>query len=449
MVLVLCALAVVGAILTSGSHALVGTGTSREQGPDVQQARRASALIGPNLAAGATATWCGAPSEVDTKPNSVAGHPVHWIYVLPSDGQDRFPTFASVMQTDAETIESWWRSQDPSRAPRGDVAQFSCGTQLDLSVVRMSESSIQLSARETPFDEIWDTLTARGFSSEDARYVVYFDGPIGSDDICGAGGAFNRGPGMAMVFVRSCAGVASAEVAAHELLHAMGAVPDGAPHMCSPPDDAHTCDNTRDLMYPFSDGTPLSGLQLDPGRDDYYGHSGAWQDLQDSPWLIQLDRQSELRLTVTGPGRVEADVPGLDCAASCLTTWNTGTQLVLTPTPTPGAKLVRWSGPCSGAGQCAVTVGQGAPPSALFAPATYRVSVRVSGRGKIVSSNRAVACPGRCSSAVASYNPLRLTASAGKGWKLKSWTGACRGKRPTCTVPMTANASARAVFVRR
>jgi hypothetical protein len=252
-----------------------------------------------------------------------------------------------------------------------------------------------------------------------------------------------------MVFALSCPGASTAEVAAHELLHAMGAVQDGAPHMCPPPDDSHTCDNTRDVMYPFTDGTPLPGLLLDPGRDDYYGHSGSWPDLQDSPWLVQLDRQSELQLTVTGPGRVAADVPGLECTASCTTTWNTGTRLVLTPTPSAGAKLVRWSGPCSGAGQCALGVGEGAAPSALFAPATYRVNVRVSGRGTVVSSTRQISCPGRCASTVASYTPLRLTAAAGKGWRLKTWAGACRGKRPACTLAMSSNASARAVFVRR
>ena len=36
-----------------------------------------------------------------------------------------------------------------------------------------------------------------------------------------------------------------------------------------------------------------------------------------------------------------------------------------------------------------------------------------------------------------------------KGWRLRNWSGACRGRRPTCTVPMTANTSTRAVFVRR
>ena len=116
-------------------------------------------------------------------------------------------------------------------------------------------------------------------------------------------------------------------------MHTLGAVPPRAPHDCAGADDGHTCDNDRDLMYPATDGTPLSGLMLDPGRDDYYGHSGAWLDVQDSPWLVQLDRQSPLSLAVSGSGQVEADVPGLLCSRSCSTSWNAGTQLSLTATP--------------------------------------------------------------------------------------------------------------------
>lgn len=395
------------------------------------------------------ASWCGTPSEVDAKPNAVAGHPVHWIYAIPSDGQDRFSSFASVMQTDWETIDSWWRGQDPARAPRSDLAQFSCGSQLDLSSVRLRESSAQLAAPESPFDPIWDSLVARGFDSRNVKYVVYYDGPVGNEDICGVGGGIPGGLGMAMLLVRSCPGVTGAEVVAHELLHAMGAVPAGAPHNCAPPDDGHTCDDSHDLMYPFTDGTPLTGLTLDTGRDDYYGHSGSWLDLRDSPWLVQLDRQTPLSLTISGPGRVESDVPGLSCAQSCTTTWNADTRLVLAPVPNPGAKLVRWSGACGGAAECSVTVGQSATPSALFAPTTYRLRVRVSGRGAIRSSSFGIACPGRCAAPVTSYAPLRLRATPAKGWKLKVWTGACRGKRASCTLPMTGNTSVRAVFTRR
>jgi len=403
----------------------------------------------PHIKARTSATWCGTPSELDSRPNGVSGNPVHWIYAIPSDGPDRFSTFASRMQTDWETIDAWWRGQDPTRAPRSDLAQFSCGSQLDLSLVRLSQSGSRLAAPESPFEFIWDELDARGFRSQFTKYVVYYDGPIGDDQICGVGATVSSGTGLAVFLTQACVGVEPAQVVAHELLHALGAVPSSAPNNCEPPDDGHTCDIVRDLMYPFTDGTPLAGLLLDPGRDDYYGHSGGWPDMQDSPWLVQLDRQAPFALTIAGSGRVEADVPGLDCGQTCSTTWNAGTELTLTPTPAPGAKLVRWTGSCSGISQCAVEVGQAAGATAFFAPSRYRLSVRVSGNGSIRGPSAGIRCPGRCASSVSSHVPLRLTAIAGKGWRLRNWVGACGGRKTTCSVPMTANTSARAVFVRR
>jgi hypothetical protein len=43
---------------------------------------------------------------------------------------------------------------------------------------------------------------------------------------------------------------------------------------------------------------------------------------------------------------------------------------------------------------------------------------------------------------------VRLRAKPAKGWKLRSWSGACKGSRTTCTVPMSAVTKARATFVR-
>ncbi len=201
-------------------------------------------------------------------------------------------------------------------------------------------------------------------------------------------------------------------------------------------------------MYPVTDGTPLTGLALDPGRNDYYGHSGSWLDIQDSPWLVQLDRQSPLGLTVAGSGEVASDVPGLLCSQSCTTTWNAGTRLLLTPNARPNAKFVRWSGACAGSSQCLLTVGEAGAVTALFAPATYRLTVRVSGKGAVRNAGAGIACPGRCVSPVDSHTRLSLRATPGKGWKLKGWTGACRGKRAVCSLPMTGNTATRAVFAR-
>lgn len=399
--------------------------------------------------AAAAATWCGSAAQADRVPNGVAGNPVHWIYLIPSDGSDNLGGVASTMQSDAEQIDAWWRGQDPTRTPRNDVTAFSCGSQLDVSTIRSTRSSAELTPVSSGFAGIVDTLQRAGFTSSLTKYVVYYDGPVDNANICGQGGSDRSGFGVAVVYFRSCSGVSTALVAAHEFLHTIGAVPNGAPNDCPGEDSGHTCDDQHDLMYPRAGGDPLSAKVLDPGRNDYYGHSGAWLDTQDSAWLVRLDSQAPLALTVSGTGTVAANVPGLQCSASCSTTWNSGQALNLNATPAAGMRLVRWGGACSGSAGCSVTVGPGVQVSALFAPATFRLSVSIAGKGKLRSSSAGISCRPRCSASFASFSPVRLTAKSAKGWKLRAWSGACRGAKTTCTVPMSAATSARATFVRR
>jgi hypothetical protein len=425
---------------TAGAHELRYVQTTRSSSAGSLPAVQASAR--------ASATWCGAPSQTDLAPNAVAGYPVHWIYAIPVDGPDRFATFASAMQTDAEAIDAWWRREDPTRTLRNDLTQFHCGQQLDLTSFRAQLSGAQLAGPQARFGAIFDSLLAANFRSSFTKYVVYYDGPVTEQDICGQGGSDSSGLGVAVMYVQACAGVSTAAVVAHELLHTFGAVPGGAPHDCPAPNDGHTCDTASDLMHPFIDGSPLESKLLDPGREDYYGHSAGFGDSQDSPWLVHLDRQQPFTVTISGPGQVSANVPGLQCAQTCTTTWNANTQLTLTATPAAGNKLVRWSGSCAGAAACNVTAAQGATVSALFAPIVFRLTVGVGGRGSVRSSRSGIACRPRCSATFPSYVPVRLTATPAKGWKFRSWTGACRGKNRTCSIPMTAAASARAMFVR-
>ena len=54
-------------------------------------------------------------------------------------------------------------------------------------------------------------------------------------------------------------------------------------------------------MFPSIGGEALSSKLLDPGRDDYYGHAGGWTDTQDPPWLVRLDSQAPLALTISAP----------------------------------------------------------------------------------------------------------------------------------------------------
>jgi hypothetical protein len=396
----------------------------------------------------AQATWCGSAAQADRVPNVIAGNPIHWVYAIPSDGADNLSGLASIMQSDAEQIDVWWRGQDPARTPRNDIATFSCGAQLDITTLRTPQTTAQLSPLGGRFSGIVDALSDAGLDSSLTKYVVYYDGPTDDANVCGQGGSDPSGFGVAVVYHRSCVGVSTAGVAVHEVVHTLGAVPRGAPHECTGENSGHTCDDERDLMFPSIGGEPLAAKILDPGRDDYYGHAGGWTDTQDSAWLVRLDSQAPLALTVSGPGSVSADVPGLVCAASCTTTWNAGQRLALRATPNAGSRLVRWSGACSGAAGCAVSVASGTAVSAVFGPASFRLSVAVAGKGAVRSSRAGITCRPRCSAAFPSFSPVRLTATPAKGWRLRSWTGACRGAKRTCTVPMRAATNARATFVR-
>ncbi len=334
------------------------------------------------------------------------------MYVIPSDGADNLSGLANVMQSDAEEIDGWWRGQDPTRTPRNDVATFSCGNQLDITTLRAAALERGALAAQRLASRGSSTRSRRlGWTRTFTKYVVYYDGPTAETNVCGQGGSDETGFGAAVVYYRSCTGVSTAAVAAHEVLHTLGAVPAGAPNDCVGEDSGHVCDTDTDLMYPAIGGEPLSSKLLDPGHDDYYGHSAGFVDTQDSAWLVRLGSQAPLALTLSGPGTVSADVPGLQCASSCTTTWNAGQRLALTATPSAGAKLVRWSGACTGAAGCNLSVAPGTAVSALFAPVAFRLSVSVTGRGAVRSSRGGLTCRPRCSASVASFTPVTLTAT--------------------------------------
>ncbi len=312
--------------------------------------------------------WCGTLSSADRTPNVVAGHVIRVVYMIPADGQDRRDQLASAIETDAETIQTWWQEQDPTRAIRFDLTSFSCGAQLDMEFVRMSQKGSKVAA-----DVRWITraIVAPFVRARYTKYLIYYDGPVADPDTCGAGEGYpDIGPGYAIVFLRACFPlVPSATVAAHELVHALGAVPLEAPNGCPFPKDGHTCDNRQDLMYPYADGSSLGSLLLDPGRDDYYGHSGLWFDVQDSSWLVRLDHQQRLAVRIAGTGSVASDLPGLACAVTCTTTWNAGARLVLTPRPAAGMRFARWRGACSGSASCTLRLRHAASAVAVFASA--------------------------------------------------------------------------------
>ena len=270
-------LAVVLAAVVFVSGGAAG-GSAEPQAVTLEQARSAistGALPSTRAPARSAATWCGTPAQADLRPNTLSGFPVHWIYVLPSDAPDRFSTFASVMQTDAEAIDAWWRREDTARMPRNDLTQLSCGAQLDHQTLRLPQSSAQLAAQEGRFVTLFDCASRRQLQIAIHQVRRLLRRPRRRGGHLRAGCDSSSGIGVAAVYVQACAGVSTAAVAAHEFLHTLGAVSRNAPHNCPEPNGGHTCDSRVTCCTRSWTALRSTRRLLDPGRDDYYGHPAA------------------------------------------------------------------------------------------------------------------------------------------------------------------------------
>ena len=245
-------------------------------------------------------------------------------------------------------------------------------------------------------------------------------------------------------------------MAAHELLHNLGAEPAGGPpHACSDPSElGHPCDSTTDILFPFvTFGDTLDTAVLDFGHDDYYDHSGWWWDVQDSAWLMHLPQLALTLSVVAGSGgaggAIAMTAPAdVTCSSTCTEQLDNGTRVSLIARPAKGARFVGWSGACSGDGPCTPSMDAAESVTATFAPAAVQVSVTRKGRGVVTSTPAGISCPRRCSASFVASS-ISLRAKPAKGYRFAGWTGGeCRGKG-ACVLTGDADHSVGAVFRRK
>jgi hypothetical protein len=409
-------------------------------------------------------TWCGTDEVAATRtPNlePTSSAQIRFIYAIPSDGTDRFSADVSGIATDAAWMDQWWQSQDPTRTLRFVRFAFpGCATHfgdLDVGFVRLPRTAASYQAQETPTTLITDDLGAP--LPDRQKTIVYYDGPTAAPQICGEAPEDESDGGslaVAVIYLQSSCltGTSpgegpSAEIAAHELLHDLGAVPDAAPHSCN---SGHVCDSTSDIMAAFYNrGSTLDSVSLDLGRDDYYGHSGAWWDVQDSSWLIHLP-QFLVGFGMTGSGSLDVEI-GQDETGDCDTVCtplsvDNGATVTVYGDPAPGWKLAGWTGVACAAdlNDCTFTVSQATTVGVTFVQITSRVSVKVIGKGRVTSGPAGISCASSCAHTFAG-TAVALRAKAAKGWRFAGWTGPCSGTG-TCRLGIGEGGTVRARFVR-
>jgi List-Bact-rpt repeat protein len=394
------------------------------------------------------ATWCGGTQEVaqNRVPDlQFAQAQIHVVYAIPSDGADNFAADAPLIVADVAAIDAWWRGQDPTRTPRFDLYAFpGCPPgmgQLDISVFRLANPGSSYLDTSSRTLRLSDEVLGR--VDDHVKTLVYYDGPVAESDVCGTsayvapmdGARF----GGAFVWLQACdpdlgSGGQTARVAAHELIHDLGAEPDlGPPNGCPPPNNGHPCDSPLDILSPFvSGGETLASAVLDVNRDDYYGHSGLWWDVRNSDWLEHLPQFPLTIATSGGKGAVVSSPQGLSCPPDCSVLVDNNAAVSLGAAPAAGFRLVGWSGACSGSGTCRVTMSAAQSVTALFGPGSYRLTVAVSGAGKV--SGVGAVCLATCVRSLPGGEQRTLRATPAKGFRFAGWGGDCSGSA-ACRLP--------------
>ncbi len=211
------------------------------------------------------------PRATADRPDEVVGEQVHFIYALPTDAPDGQLDVNGELTASIARMQAWLAGQTGGPKLRLDTYQG----QPDITFVRTSLA---------PQGTVRQYVERLGFTNPKKLYLMY----AGSypQEACGRA---SLGLNAAFVFL-SCTsqyprgsrfGVLETTTM-HEILHALGAVPEGAPHWV----EYHVTDTT-DVMQPsFTvDSNGEVAEALDPGRDDYYGHNRSETDVADSPYL--------------------------------------------------------------------------------------------------------------------------------------------------------------------
>jgi hypothetical protein len=149
-------------------------------------------------------------------------------------------------------------------------------------------------------------------------------------------------------------------------------------------------------------------------------------------------------LAGAGSGTVTSTPAGISCPPDCAEDFVEGEGVTLSAVADVGSVFSGWSGDCTGAGSCQVTMSAARSVTATFLP-LRTLSVTVVGSGSVGSVPAGISCPADCSEDYPDGELVTLSAVADPGFELAAWSGDCTGTG-TCQVTMSQNRSVTATF---
>ena len=151
-----------------------------------------------------------------------------------------------------------------------------------------------------------------------------------------------------------------------------------------------------------------------------------------------------------GSGTVTSTPEGINCGATCSTSFPYSTVVTLTAIPSIGSQFTSWSGDCSvtGTGSCVTTVTGAEDVTAAFNLITYTVSVTKTGNGTgvITSTPGNIDCGETCSTSLDYNTPVTLTAAADTGSYFMGWEGDCAADGSSCSTTVMGARNITATF---
>lgn len=226
------------------------------------------AVVAALALGGASGVLAGVSTSLDLP------HRLQLVVAVP-EGVEATATLVTAVQHEA-VLAAEWLEQQTGRTFNGNLATA--------EVARLGLVDEALAGSpEAIADRIEREVRSTGHGREVLPVVVTTLGMADHPDTCGLGS-----PMAVVVFLGNCGstpavttpafGRGVSRTIAHELVHALGGVPDCAPHH----HEGHVTDDPGDLMAAVSsptDGPPV----LDRAGDDYFGRGGeVCQDIRDS-----------------------------------------------------------------------------------------------------------------------------------------------------------------------
>lgn len=213
----------------------------------------------------------GQRSLVD-RPDEVEGLQIHPVYVLPPGATDYHLDTSGAIHESLMRVNAWFKEQTGGRTLRLDTI----GGKADVTFHPLDAPVPSGSDSNAVLEHVASRLQAAGLEHPQKLLLILFGDNLHTD-WTGVGGNLRA---LVQVIPTGQWPAPGArfdgldKIVAHELLHALGAVPDGAPHRG---DGYHATDDPHDVMTARPDRS--APWILDVGRDDYYGHGRA--DLHD------------------------------------------------------------------------------------------------------------------------------------------------------------------------